>query len=270
MPTGWAFQMFAEFCSFNPVMFRYHISCRSACVRQNNRYHISFRGFRWGLVERQILHIREICSPQSCLILNQCEVRVLISLDRWNTWARRSQSSEHAPQENKILQEYEHFMKSLFFWSFSSSQLLSGHPRCNQENTNSCVFTSKASTQWKAQPSMTAFNQAESERPFLPELINTWLQRGFHMGRRHVPTKLNTPRDTLFSPAAYTHTKPQQVNIKGNHSTSAASLHNVCEPGICLFILWNKIIFHMWHGKSYVRLEVSSWLLAKQEMPVRN
>lgn len=40
MPTGWAFEMFTKLCSFHSAMFRYHIPCKSACMRQSNWYHV--------------------------------------------------------------------------------------------------------------------------------------------------------------------------------------------------------------------------------------
>lgn len=41
------------------------------------------------------------------------------------------------------------------------------------------------------------------------------------MGRRHVPTKLHTPRNTLFSPAAYTHTHIWRAATNQHQSTTA-------------------------------------------------
>lgn len=115
---------------------------------------------------------------------------------------------------------------------------------------------------------MAAFNQAERERLFLPELINTWLQRGcFHMGRRHVPTKLHTPRKHIIF-SSWTHT--QNLNKSTSKGTTVqhhyiTSVHQESVWKGSVYSVKNYIIYHVWHEKSYVGLEISSQPWAKQE-----
>lgn len=79
-------------------------------------------------------------------------------------------------------------------------------------------FTSKVSTQWKTQSSIAVSNHAEG-KTISPELLSTRGRReAFTRDDVMCPQNLHTPRNTLFSPAAYTHPKPQQINIKGHIS----------------------------------------------------
>lgn len=101
-----------------------------------------------------------------------------------------------------------------------------------------------------------SFYSRRKERPFLLSCYQHVAAERFSHGTTscaHKTTHTHTPWNTSFSPAEYTRT--QNLNRFTSKGSSAASLHNVCAPRICLEHLFCEMRLSVMYDMKNIMLD---------------